>query len=185
MDSEESVRQLRGVVIITLPPPDNPSLGKTITAFTVTNDSPQPHQTPQENDLIPQEQNPVPELPLQSPPVQFYIPRPLFDSPRKLFGLLGIAVLALLLYSSVFSHTVQELRNSKEDREDKKTLIFPLYRKSSVPENDIEFKLGRAVASIYADKKNINKKSFSANTVGVDSSSIFPVRGSVYPDGYA
>ncbi|XP_031279049.1 aspartyl protease APCB1 isoform X2 [Pistacia vera] len=183
MDSEESVPQLRGVVIITLPPPDNPSLGKTITAFTVTNDSPQPHQTPQENDLIPQEQNAVPELPLQSPPVQFYIPRPLFDSPRKLFGLLGIAVLALLLYSSVFSHTVQELRNSKEDREDKKTLIFPLYRKSSVPENDIEFKLGRAVASIYADKKNINKKSFSANTVGVDSSSIFPVRGSVYPDG--
>lgn len=187
MDSEESSPQLRGVVIITLPPPDNPSLGKTITAFTVTDDSPQvqPHQTQEENEVIPEVQYPVPELPLQYPPIQFFLPRLLFGSPRKLFGLLGISVLALLLYSSVFSHTVQELCNSHEDREDKKTLIFPLYRKSSVREIDIEFKLGRFVAPIDADKKNINKKFGSANTDGVDFSSILPVRGNVYPDGYA
>ncbi|XP_044466679.1 aspartyl protease APCB1-like [Mangifera indica] len=185
MDSEESSPQLRGVVIITLPPPDNPSLGKTITAFTVTDDSPQvqPHQTQEENEVIPEVQYPVPELPLQYLPIQFFLPRLLFGSPRKLFGLLGISVLALLLYSSVFSHTVQELRNSHEDREDKKTLIFPLYRKSSVRAIDIEFKLGRFVAPIDADKKNINKMFGSANTDGVDFSSILPVRGNVYPNG--
>ncbi|XP_044476566.1 aspartyl protease APCB1 [Mangifera indica] len=183
MDSDESSPQLKGVVIITLPPPDNPSLGKTITAFTVTDDSPQPHQTPQENGVIPQEQYPVPELPLQSPTIRFSSQRLLFGFPRKLFGLLGISVLALLLYSSVFSLTFQELRNSNDDREGKKTFIFPLYHKSSVRENDIEFKLGRVVAPIDADKKKINKKLVSANTVGVDPSSIFPVRGNVYPDG--
>ena len=95
MDSDERPQQVTGVVIITLPPSYNPSLGKTITAFTLSNDVfPQSHLTEQPE----QEQNlptthvltsPTPSP--QNPQLGFSFSRLFIDNPRKLLGFLGIS----------------------------------------------------------------------------------------------
>ncbi|KAL5544756.1 hypothetical protein UlMin_008540 [Ulmus minor] len=184
--------QLQGFVIITLPPPDNPSLGKTITAFTLSNSPPlQPHQTHQQE---PQNQNnPPPQTP-PNPQLQSSFPRfRLFNGvPRKLFLFLGISVFALILHSHVFPKVLEEYRRSNDD-EGPKSFIFPLYPKLGVRgKNKVELKLGRFVEF---DKRNfvgssgdhmIRAQKISklvSSTAKVDSSAIFPVRGNVYPDG--
>lgn len=191
MESDHSPR-LKGFVIISLPPPDNPSLGKTITAFTIS-DSPQPYQNPPQEQTQHSHQN---HLPLQSPPnpqLQFPLSRfKLFlGNPRKLFIFLGISLFALVLYTFVFPKAVEEFRRSNDD-EGFKSFVLPLYPKLGIRgQNDAELKLGRFVDF---DKENlvapigdgirtqkINKLVSSMNSV--DSSTILPVRGNVYPDG--
>ncbi|XWS60936.1 hypothetical protein CRYUN_Cryun07bG0081600 [Craigia yunnanensis] len=200
MDSDERPQQVTGVVIITLPPSDNPSLGKTITAFTLTNDVfPQSRQTQQREQE--QEQNLPTTQVLTSPPpppspqnsqLGFLFSRLFFDNPRKLLGFLGISLFALLLYSSAFSNTFVELRNSNNDDDEKpESFIFPLYHKLGA---DSELKLGRFVdvdkenllASIDSGAMGTQKinKLVAANAALIDSSgTILPVRGNVYPDG--
>lgn len=71
--------KIKGVVVITLPPPDNPSLGKSITAFTLTDDFPEP---PRESVAVGQEVQETnsnhltlpPNLPIQAPSNQPSIP---------------------------------------------------------------------------------------------------------------
>ncbi|KAL5748915.1 hypothetical protein ACOSP7_025955 [Xanthoceras sorbifolium] len=193
MDSNE-IPRINGFVIITLPPPDNPSLGKTITAFTLTDDNSQTHETQQ------QEQHPRPsERPPQSPQLQFSFSSLFPGFSRKFLAFLGVSLFALLLYSSVFSHTLQELRNSNDDQEHKKSFIFPLYHKlgnREVSQRDVEFKLGRFVdldmenmvaptddLIMRPHKSKISSKLVSSNAVAGDSSPVFPVRGNVFPDG--
>ncbi|XP_021905719.1 aspartyl protease APCB1 [Carica papaya] len=202
MNSEDSVpQQLKGVVIITLPPPDNPSLGKTITAFTLTNEnfqqSSQSHENYHHNQDHDRDQGNVP-IQSPTPPVagrQFSFSRGFEGTPRKLLGFLAISLLALVLYSCVFSGTFEEFRRSNED-EKSKSFVFPLYHKSGireVSEEDLEVKLGRfvdvdrgdfvpKVDNRFVKPDNINKM-VSANAASGDSSAIFPVRGNVYPDG--
>lgn len=119
--------------------------------------------------------------------------------PRKLFLFLAISIFALTLYGSVFSYTLQDRYKSNNDDENKESFVFPLYHKFGIREvlqRDAEFKLGRfvdldgesVVASvndgiIRPHKSKINKKLVSSNAVAVDSSSTFPLRGNVYPDG--
>lgn len=121
--------------------------------------------------------------------------------PRKLFLFLAISIFALILYGSVFSYTLQDRYKSNNDDENKESFVFPLYHKFGIREvsqRDAEFKLGRfvdldgesVVASvndgiIRPHKSKINKKLVSSNAVAADSSSTFPLRGNVYPDGYA
>ncbi|PON94476.1 Aspartic peptidase [Trema orientale] len=192
-DSDRSP-QLKGVVIISLPPPDNPSLGKTITAFTLS-DSP-PYQTHQENLNNNHHNHSQTPLPIQTPQnrhLQISLPSfKLFNGvPRKLFLLLGISIFALVLYTHVYPMVVEEFRRSNDD-DGPKSFIFPLYPKLGTRgKNDAELKLGRFVdfekedvvtpfgGGIRAQK--VNKLVSSA--VKVDSSTIFPVRGNVYPDG--
>lgn len=197
MDSDESP-QLKGVVIITLPPPDNPSLGKTITAFTLTDDSPPSYHTQQQQDQEEERHLPIQLQPPQNPQLEFSLPRLFPGFPGKLF--LGISLFALVLYASVFSYTLEERFNSKDEREQKKSFILPLYHKFGMPEvlqGDIELKLGRFVdldkeniiapindGILRPKKSKISKMSVSTNAAVVDSSSTFPVRGNVYPDGY-
>ncbi|XVF09633.1 hypothetical protein REPUB_Repub07fG0110800 [Reevesia pubescens] len=201
MDSDERP-QLTGVVIITLPPSDNPSLGKTITAFTLTNDDdavfPQSHQIQQPDQHQVQEQDqtlPIIQT-LTSPSPQnaqlgFSFSTLFFDNPRKLLGFLGISLFALL-YSSAFSNTFVELSNSNnDDKEKPESFIFPLYHKLGA---DSELKLGRfvdvdkdnLVASIESGAMGTQKisKLVATNAAVIDSSAtILPVRGNVYPDG--
>ncbi|OMO58826.1 Peptidase A1 [Corchorus capsularis] len=203
MDPDERPQQVTGFVIITLPPSDNPSLGKTITAFTLTNDVfPQSNQTQQrqQEETLPTTTTQVltsPPPPLSSPPqnpqLGFSFSNLFFDNPRKLLGFLGISLFALLLYSSSFSDTFVELRNSNNDDNDEKpqSFLFPLYHKLGA---DSELKLGRfvdvdkqsLVASIDPSSvgtKKINKL-VASNAAAIDSSgTILPVRGNVYPDG--
>ncbi|XP_024020267.1 aspartyl protease APCB1 [Morus notabilis] len=179
--------QIKGVVIITLPPPDNPSLGKTITAFTLSNSS--PTQTHQES----QNQNNLPIQSPQNPQLQFPFPRlRLFHGvPRRLFALLGISIFTLVLFSHVFPTVVEEFRRSNDD-EGPESFIFPLYSKLGVPgKKDVELKLGRFVdfdkenAGVsFGDRVKTQKvNKLVSSTAKVDSSAILPVRGNVYPDG--
>lgn len=189
---------LTGVVIITLPPPDNPSLGKTITAFTLSDSAPHPiHQTPQTHNQEPRSHLPV-QLP-HNPELRLSFRRLLLGNPRAILGFLGIFLFALILYSSVFSRALQELQG-REDEEKPGSFIFPLFPKwgnRAVSGGDVELKLGRFVD--FESKGKIvgpfdeglrdtlgfdfNKVVASSNNAA-DSSTVLPVRGNVYPDGY-
>ncbi|KAM3703237.1 hypothetical protein ACB098_04G080400 [Castanea mollissima] len=206
MDSDEAPPQVKGFVIITLPPPDNPSLGKTITAFTIstntagtipqtqtqTRQQPQPHHNnngPQDP-LPPQQPESVPNPQVHLPPT---VSRTFTFNPRKLLAFLGISLFALVLYGSVSSPIVQDLRDSEDDDKDDKpgSFLFPLFRKWRTPQKGLELKLGSFVdmdkgnlVSLIEDEVGDPKtNNLLAPNKKVDSSSILPVRGNVYPDG--
>lgn len=191
--------QLKGVVIISLPPPDNPSLGKTITAFTLTNnDYPQSHQTPQthQEDQLPISSPPPP--PSQNSQLQFPSSRLFLGTPRKLLSFVFISLFALAIYSSLFTNTFQELKSNNNDDDDDqkpKSYVFPLYHKlgiREIPLNDLENHLRRFVykENLVASFDHLNgphkisKLASSNAAAAMDSSAIFPVRGNLYPDGY-
>ena len=189
MEDDESP-QLKSVVIISLPPSNNPSLGKTITAFTFYNPfsqqrhqhqhhQQQEHEQPQNNDL---------PIPIQSypsnPQLQFSFRRLFHITPIKLFTFFGIFLFALFLYGSLFSSTTTlELRGLKNNDGDDEpsSFLFPLFKKHGVlGQRDLKLKLGKIV-----DVKKRNFIASSSKVVAVDSSSaVFPISGNVYPDGY-
>ncbi|KAG6584366.1 Aspartyl protease APCB1, partial [Cucurbita argyrosperma subsp. sororia] len=193
--------KIKGVVIITLPPPENPSLGKSITAFTLTDDFSEP---PRESVVVGQEEQepnrnhltlPL-DLPIQTPSNQRSIPlsRELFaGTPRKLVVLLSIALVAIYLYSSSFPETLQELRSSEKNDDDRRTsLLFPLYFQSELGDSsDFQLKLGRTkglnkddLSAAFNDVLGVPKPTkLISSTLKSDSSAVFPVRGDIYPDG--
>ncbi|XP_065860710.1 aspartyl protease APCB1 [Euphorbia lathyris] len=189
MESDQSPR-IKGVVIISLPPEDNPSLGKTITAFTLSDDHyfEEPAQTDQEFQI------PVQTPPPQNPQIQYSSLGFFVHTPRKLLGLICISLFALVLYKSAFSSTLrQELKDSDND-EKLQSFVFPLYHKlriRPISHNDLQFnKLLKFVnkESLVAHVNDAifprsNNKLTSVNAAATDSSAIFPVRGNVYPDG--
>ena len=207
MDSDEAPPQVRGFVIITLPPPDNPSLGKTITAFTISTNTtgtipqtPTPTQTqqqpqPHHNNNDPQDPLP-PQQPESVPNPQFPLPptvsRSFIFNPRKLLAFLVISLLALVLYGSVSSPIVQDLRDTEDDDEDNKpgSFLLPLFRKWRTPQKGLELKLGSFVDMDKVDLVSLiedgdtKTNNLLASNKKVDSSSILPVRGNLYPDGY-
>ncbi|KAK9996440.1 hypothetical protein SO802_021126 [Lithocarpus litseifolius] len=213
MDSDdEAPPQVRGFVIITLPPPDNPSLGKTITAFTISTSTtgtipqtptptPAPTQTQRQRQPHHNNNDPQDPLPLQQPESvpnpQVHLPptvgRSFIINPRKLLAFLGISLLALVLYGSGSSPIVQDLRDSEDDDKDDKpgSFLLPLYRKWRTPQKGLELKLGSFVdmdkgdlVSLIEDEVGDPKtNNLLASDKKVDSSSILPVRGNVYPDG--
>lgn len=211
MDSDEAPPQVRGFVIITLPPPDNPSLGKTITAFTIsTNTTGTIPQTPTQTQTETQQQQPLPhhnnndpqdprppQQPESVPNPQVHLPRTVSRSfifnPRKLLAFLGITLLALVLYGSVSSPIVQDLRDSEDDDEDDKpgSFLLPLFRKWRTPQKGLELKLGSFVDMDKGDLVSLiedgvgdpKTNNLLASNKKVDASSILPVRGNVYPDG--
>ncbi|XP_059640684.1 aspartyl protease APCB1 [Cornus florida] len=191
MESDQAP-QLKGVVIITLPPSDNPSLGKTITAFTLSDSPPTPpHQAPREQQEQEQQQL---ALPIQSSPnhqFRFSLRKTLFGSPRIRLGLLGVSLLALISWVSISPNTLLESRNSDDDDQKPNSFVFPLYPKWGI-QGDVELKLGRFVGM---NRKNVVvplddgmghkkiTKLVSTESAAVDSTTIFPVRGNIYPDG--
>ncbi|PKI70392.1 hypothetical protein CRG98_009272 [Punica granatum] len=197
MESDDRPPPLKGVVIITLPPPDNPSLGKTITAFTVSDPAlPSIAHTPQTHSPEPRNHLPV-HLP-HNPAIRFSLRRLLLGNPRAILGFLGISLFAFILYSSVFSSALRELRG-REDEDGPRSFIFPLLPKSgngAVSGGDVELKLGRfvgfeshrriaeAIGGGLTDARGskLNKLAASKNNMA-DSSTVLPVRGNVYPDG--
>ncbi|KAJ6293658.1 hypothetical protein OIU76_021841 [Salix suchowensis] len=196
MESDEQSPQLKGVVIISLPPPDNPSLGKTITAFTLTyNDYPQYHQTHQE-DQLPISPPPPPPPPSQNPQLQFPSSRLFLGTPRKLLSFVFLSLFALAIYNSLFTNTFRELKSNNDDDDDQKpkSFVFPLYHKlgsREIPLNDLAKPLRRLVykenlvASVdhLNGPHKINKLASSNAAAAMDSSAFFPVRGNLYPDG--
>ncbi|WJX29955.1 hypothetical protein P8452_18544 [Trifolium repens] len=180
MEDDESP-QLKSVVIISLPPSNNPSLGKKITAFTFYNPfSRQPQsqqQQPQNNDVSFQS--------YPSNPQNLFSFRRLFNSaPIKFFTFFGVFLFALFLYGSLYStETTLELLRLKNDNDgdnEPSSFLFPLFPKHGVVgQRDLKLKLGKIV-----DVKRRNFVASNSRVVAVDSSStVFPISGNVFPDG--
>ncbi|XVE64063.1 hypothetical protein DITRI_Ditri07aG0071200 [Diplodiscus trichospermus] len=198
-DHERAQQQVTGVVIITLPPSDKPSIGKTITAFSLTDDVfPESNQTQQPEQE--QEQNlPTTQI-ITSPPssphnrqlgLSFSVL--FFANPRKLLSFLVVSLFTLLLYRSAFSDSYVELRNSDNDDGNPQSFVLPLYHKLGADSELI--KLGRfvdvkkeklvpSIDSVAMGSHKINKL-VAASSVVIDSSgTTFPVIGNVDPDGF-
>lgn len=192
-ESQSQTPQLKSVVIISIPPSNNPSLGKKITAFTFSNNPFSPQQQPQNN--VP------PMSPIQSYPsnhqLQFSSTRRFFHTTQiKFFTFFGIFLFALFLYGSLFSTItttleLSELKNHHHDGGDDEfdepsSFLFPLFKKYGVVgQRDlklIDVKKGNFVTQKSGDSDGI---AFSSRVVAVDSSSstVFPISGNVYPDG--
>ncbi|KAH0666629.1 hypothetical protein KY285_027835 [Solanum tuberosum] len=184
MEETKNSPPIQGVVIITLPPPDNPSYGKTITAFTLS-DSPTHQQQQQEE---PPQQSQPHNQDLNTGVLRASLERSFFFRPIIVFGLLGISLIALSFWSSLTQETVFELRDVEHDhKSSNSSFILPLYPKRGGAWNsrtDDEFKLGRFVdfkPDIFMDQEKI-AKSLSAATK-LDSSVNFPVRGNIHSEG--
>ncbi|WVZ15371.1 hypothetical protein V8G54_012937 [Vigna mungo] len=184
--------QIKGVVIISLPPPDNPSLGKTITAITFSDpSSPQPSfllQPGQNQTNLNDHNNTDPSLHSNPSNTQlsFSLRRLFHATPVKLFSFFGFLLFALFLYGSVSSTTTLELSGPKNDGDDDGkpgSYLFPLYPKFGVlGQKNMKLQLGKLVR-----KEKIltqTKDRVGSEVVAVDSSSVFPVSGNVFPDGY-
>lgn len=180
--------QLTGIVIITLPPPDNPSLGKTITAFTLSDN--QTSSTSQSTHQVDETPPPLPhnlgrQQPLSSLRIFSH------SIPRSILRILGISLIALYLWGSISQEALFGLRDDYVDNDDddhknklQTTFIFPLYRKpygGNGDLGDVELKLGRFRGWNEVNGK-INKKSVSTASK-IDSTSVIPLGGNVYLDG--
>ncbi|KAM0949072.1 putative nepenthesin [Dioscorea sansibarensis] len=162
--------QLHGVVIISLPPPDDPTKGKTITAFTLSDsDHPPPHHHGHLLTLPP------------PPPPQPPLPLPL--SPRRVIAILfATSILILSLWVCLFSNApYQLLRSMDEDgrrRNESSSFLFDLYPK-----------LGNRSAGVMPDVKlgsfrmKSGKSSKLVSSSSKDTSAVFPLKGNVFPDG--
>ncbi|KEH27052.1 putative nepenthesin [Medicago truncatula] len=190
MEDDESP-QLKSVVIISLPPSNNPSLGKTITAFTFFNPFSQrqlhqhqhQHHHQQQQQQQPQNNDPPIQSYPSNPQLQFSFRRLFHITPLKLFTFFGIFLFALFLYGSLFSTTtILELRGVKNNDGDDEpsSFLLPLFKKHGVlGQRDLKLKLGKIV-----DVKKRNVIASNSKVVAVDSSSaVFPISGNVYPDG--
>lgn len=191
-ESSEPSPHLTGIVIITLPPPDNPSLGKTITAFTLSDHQRptpglgQPQSVPQ-SDGSPQNLGPQPLNSFRS-----FIK----NSPRIVLPILGISLMLLCLWVSVSQETIFQLRDEIGDHDDlqknksQHAFLFPLYRKPSRGSGELgnfELKLGKPMSFERLDVTKSGGKIDSklvSTASRIDANSVIPVRGNIYPDGY-
>ncbi|KAL9309082.1 Aspartyl protease APCB1 [Arabidopsis thaliana] len=197
LHDQQQQQRVHSVVIITLPPSDDPSQGKTISAFTLTD-----HDYPLE---IPPEDNPNPSF--QPDPLHRNQQSPLLfsdlsmNSPRLVLGLLGISLLAVAFYASVFPNSVQMFRVSPDERNrddddnlrETTSFVFPVYHKlrarefhERILEEDLGLENENFEESMDLELVNPVKVNdvLSTSAGSIDSSTtIFPVGGNMYPDG--
>ncbi|KAG6413746.1 hypothetical protein SASPL_126460 [Salvia splendens] len=197
-ETDEPSSQLTGLVIITLPPPDNPSFGKTITAFTLSDNH--ISSTTSQSTHPPNDPSPSPSPP--PPPQQISARRQSPSSlgnfshrrPSTILPILCICFIALYCWSSISQEEVFRLRDdfdNDDDEDDHKnksrtTFLFPLYRKPYGGNGDVELKLGRLRglndSAMLMRAPKFNKKSVSAASK-IDSATVIPVGGNIYLDG--
>ncbi|KAH0926146.1 hypothetical protein HID58_018402 [Brassica napus] len=180
MEPQPDDQRAHAVVIITLPPSDDPSQGKTISAFTLT-DPPNPTFQP------------------GPPDPGFWLSDLSTGSPRLVLSLIAISLLAVAFYASVFPNTVQMFRvyDDERDRDDEpnrretSSFVFPVYHKlgaRAIPDRKLAevvdvLKTGILVESTDQELVKVNDD-FSALAASFDSSTtILPVAGDVYPNG--
>uniref|UniRef100_A0A1J3IPV2 Aspartic proteinase Asp1 n=1 Tax=Noccaea caerulescens TaxID=107243 RepID=A0A1J3IPV2_NOCCA len=182
-------QRVHSVVIITLPPSDDPSKGKTISAYTLTDLDYPPEIHPED------ERNPSfqPD-PLHQQSGLWYSDLAM-SSPRLVLGLLGVSLLAIAFYGSVFPNTIQMFSVSEErDRDDDSlrettSFVFPVYHKlraREVPYRNLAEVLSIVENGIVEsiDQELVNPvKVNNLLSASASSSTIFPSNGNVYPDG--
>ncbi|XP_047332074.1 aspartyl protease APCB1-like [Impatiens glandulifera] len=182
MEPENSPK-LKSVVIITLPPLDNPSLGKTITAITVSAISPIPTTLPSEtihqNSGLQPPQIPSPA----SIRRQLSIRKSLFGIPRITLGFLGAFLAAMIVWASYSTHSLGELRNSNEERNQQPdTFVFPLFLKENF-QNKVKSVKIVGKHSVKFQQPQLDVEMTSSIASKIDSTTILPIRGNIYPDG--
>ncbi|KFK36042.1 hypothetical protein AALP_AA4G070400 [Arabis alpina] len=173
-------QRVHSVVIITLPPSNDPSQGKTISAFTLTDHETQPNPNPT----------------FQPDPFhQTHQSRLLFtnlsmsSSHRFVLGLLCLSLIAIALYSSVFPNSVQMFKVFDQSREEDNdnnrrettSFVFPVYHKLNTPRRE------RNLAQVLGLVESIDQELVNAvkvNDVFSTGTTVFPVvTGDVYPNG--
>ncbi|CAN8302915.1 unnamed protein product [Cochlearia groenlandica] len=177
-----------GVVIITLPPLNDPSQGKTISTFTFTD--PTPEQT-----RIEEDPNPV----SQRPGLSFFSDLSAASSPRLVLCLLGLSLLAVAFYGSVFPDSVVRIfrvssqerdRDDEYNRRETTSFVFTVYHKfrgrEIIPERNLAQVLALEEDSFFVesiDQEIVNAAKVNDAFSVATTSSIFPVGGNVFPDG--
>lgn len=180
--------ELKGVVIISLPPPDNPNEGKTVcAAFTVRGGGgggPVQQQLQQQQ----QQQQQLQQQHQQQQQQQILNPnprRPLFNRRRrrlrKASGILFAGALALLIWRWAPYYSGFDSSPNEDDDDDRKAHVYPLYPKYGInyrgPVDDKPaLKLG---AFVERDTLRNNVSPATSSS----SSTAFTIQGNVYPDG--
>jgi hypothetical protein len=160
---------MHAVVIITLPPPDQPSKGKTITAFTYTDDPDPPRPPP-----------PPPE------PVMGYPEVTGVRRSRRVLSAWRMGAMALLLgavavatYYCFYSDVaVQFLGMEQEEarRNETRSFLLPLYPKARQGRTLREFGDIKLAARKAKNKMEVKK-------AATNSTALLPIKGNVFPDG--
>jgi hypothetical protein len=169
--------QLHGVVIISLPPSDDPSKGKTVTAFTLSDGdsafTPPPPASPTPSAF---------SQPL-SPP------RPSLFSPKKvILYLLAAVFVAVSIYGCLYSELSYQLLSGSVREEmrknETKSFLLQLYPKQRgrVLRETGDVKLAQVRVQDGTEKK-LTGTVRSDPTGSDNSSTVFPIQGNVYPDG--
>ncbi|KAL8474848.1 hypothetical protein ACS0TY_031318 [Phlomoides rotata] len=173
--------QLTGVVIITLPPPDNPCLGKTITAYTLSDSD---HHQPSTSQPTHQIDDPQPAHRSSSSFRNFILNTPT----AVLLSTLGLSLIAVYVWISISQENFFQLRDDFQDPQKNKsqgqqhTFVFPLYQKPYSELGDIELKLGRLVDSI-AFNDTISEPKLASTASKTDAAGVIPVSGNIHPQG--
>ncbi|KAG0458324.1 hypothetical protein HPP92_023481 [Vanilla planifolia] len=154
-------RQLTGVVIISLPPGDDPSKGKTITAFTVSDDCDHLPSSP-------------PTAASSSAPSSAAVIHRSRVSPKVKKNVaaaaLSLSLIFFFIWSGLFAEAPVQLLSGNEGdgRPRRSSFVLPLYSKNGDTGGNGTFRLVTSV------KVAVSSKS---------SSSVIPIRGSLLPDG--
>lgn len=171
--------QVTGVVIISLPPPGDPSKGKTITAFALPDDPGDFHLHPEWQQRSIDVMAPPPAA--AAAPVSPLSSR-LVSPRRAAVCVLGASMVVFALWACLYSEAPFEFLRSSEEgdrRREDESLLLPLFPKPGGPRflNQEEVKLGSA-----AGRRKVRT---AASSAAANSSAAFPVRGNIFPDGYA
>ncbi|RLN07804.1 hypothetical protein C2845_PM11G26120 [Panicum miliaceum] len=171
--------QLHGVVIITLPPPDQPSKGKTITAFTYSDDPGAP---------------PPPQEPAMGYPVApggRRRSRRALSARRVAAFALVLGALAVAAYYCFYSDVAvqflgMEQEEAHKERNETRSFLLPLYPKARQGRALREFGDVKLAAKRVDDggRKAANKMEVrKAAAAGTNSTALLPIKGNVFPDG--
>jgi hypothetical protein len=169
------------VVIITLPPSDQPSKGKTITAFTYTDDAPPPPRPPE---------------PVMGYPAATQVrrrPRRVLSTRRVAAAALVLGALAVAAYYCFYSDVAvqflgMEQEEAQKDRNETRSFLLPLHPKARQGRALREFGDVKLAARRIDDgwRKARNKMEVAkAAAAGTNSTALLPIKGNVFPDGYA
>ncbi|CAN6478794.1 unnamed protein product [Victoria cruziana] len=163
--------QIKGVVVISLPPEDDPSKGKTITAAFTLAETPSAPTHRNQSDRSP---------PIQERRMGFRPGKAV--SVKRAMSLLGVAVLMFFMWQSGLPRIASYVGDDGSEDKDDNSFVYTLYPKHGQGvEQDVALRLGMAIR-----RDEVRNRIIADNFDGVpstNSSTIFPVKGTVYPDG--
>lgn len=165
---------MKGVVFISLPPKDDPSQGKTITAITFTDPNPSPPQAQQ-----------VQQAQIQAQAQAHHDLLSFLPSRKALAALVGFTLIVSSLFICLLSEDPLQLlqeessSSSNERKREENSFWLPLYPKSKGKKEN-----GTSPLMAMGDVKLVVKQSGKFASGSSSSSAVLPLRGNIFPDGY-